>query len=226
LVYSHFAGVATAETCRSWNAAIDRNAGHLSKYSSSLRIHSIPEIELLPGLDCGVFLPWCESVLGGAVVCDLSECWIRRQYAPANYPPQHAPHSWHQDGALRFDFEGEIAQNRNEGLLEMVTCWIALAPCGVDAPGLELIAESPGVLVAPANLTEERIRTRFPGESFVRPALYAGDALLFRGDVLHRTHVNSSMTRDRTSVELRLFPADRIPPRLTGDEFVRMNYSL
>ena len=56
------------------------------------------------------------------------------------------------------------------------------------------------------------------------PVDESGDALLFRGDVLHRTHVTPRMTRDRTSIELRFFAADRIPERLRGDQFVTFKW--
>src|ERR1051325_3407464 len=47
---------------------------------------------------------WIKNELESHVVCDLDQSWVRRQYAPANYPRFHAPHGWHQDGALKFDF--------------------------------------------------------------------------------------------------------------------------
>jgi hypothetical protein len=78
------------------------------------------------------------------------------------------------------------------------------------------------LLIAPASLSNERIRERFPVESFVQPVMNPGDALLFRGGVPHRTHVKPSMTQDRTSIELRFFPADAIPQRLDGDRFVHL----
>jgi hypothetical protein len=40
-----------------------------------------------------------------------------------------------------------------------------------------------------------------------------GDALVFGGGVLHHTHVAATMTRDRTSLELRFFPPEaRLAP--------------
>jgi len=75
-------------------------------------------------------------------------------------------------------------------------------------------------LVAPGELAEERVRPRFASQEFWRPVMEPGDALLFRGDIIHRTHVTSTMTRDRTSLELRFFSADRVPARLEGDRFI------
>lgn len=203
-------------------AAIDEHAHNLSEYASSIRLKSIPGIfaeDIRAATQGPALVSYCEKALGDRIVCDLDECWVRRQYAPRNYPPRHAPHSWHQDGALRFDFSHHLSEDQPNGVLDMVTCWIALTPCGVDAPGLELIATSPDVLIAPANLTDERVRRRFAPEEFVRPQMQSGDALLFSGEVLHRTHVSSSMSKDRTSIELRFFSANRISERLKGDHF-------
>jgi hypothetical protein len=77
-------------------------------------------------------------------------------------------------------------------------------------------------LVQPTELTEQRVRARFPPEEFWRPAMQAGDAVLFRGEILHRTHVTSEMTCDRTSIEARFFPGDQIPDRLKSDRFLTL----
>jgi hypothetical protein len=167
---------------------------------------------------------WIRDELGNRLACDLDQAWVRRQYAPSRYPPFHAPHGWHQDGALGFDYlshrDGKFPP---DALLSMVTCWIALGPCGADAPGLELVTRRLESLLAPAELTDQCLRARFRPEEFWRPVLEAGDALLFRGDLLHRTHVTPAMTEDRTSIELRFFPADNIPARLSGDRFIRLD---
>jgi ectoine hydroxylase-related dioxygenase (phytanoyl-CoA dioxygenase family) len=213
--------VVRPEDCARWLAAIERHVHELSEYASSIRLKSIPGILAEDFWAQGTpVVNYCESALGGTIACDLDECWVRRQYAPRNYPARHTPHSWHQDGALRFDFSGRLKEDQQNGVLEMVTCWIALTPCGVDAPGLELIAKDPGVLIAPANLTAERVCQRFASEEFIRPQMQPGDALLFSGDVLHRTHVSASMSKDRTSLEFRFFPASRIPDRLKSDHFM------
>src|SRR5437764_13009699 len=88
-------------------------------------------------------------------------------------------------------------------LLPMTTCWIALGACGLEAPGLEIVTRRLEGLLAPAELVDERVQARFAPEEFWRPVMEAGDAVLFRGDILHRTHVTPAMTKDRTSIELR-----------------------
>ncbi|WP_293746145.1 phytanoyl-CoA dioxygenase family protein [uncultured Paraglaciecola sp.] len=157
------------------------------------------------------------------VLCDFDQAWIRRQYAPHLYPTNHAPHGWHQDGALGFDF---LATNNKqldpEGLLPTVTCWIALTKCGVDAPGLEFVSQTVDALLLPEELTSHSINSRFSVDSFYTPQMDAGDALIFQGGTLHRTHVVKIMQTNRTSVELRFVAKHNIPQRLSGDYFIPM----
>jgi hypothetical protein len=168
---------------------------------------------------------WIERALSGGAVCDLNQSWVRRQYAPANYPPHHAPHGWHQDGALGFDFLSHSGGNYpGDALLRMATCWIPLDPCGVEAPGLELMTERLPQLLPPAELSHARICKRFPGDHFWRPAMQPGNALLFCGDTLHRTHVTPAMTCDRSSIELRFFPASGFPARLKQSRLVPLGH--
>jgi ectoine hydroxylase-related dioxygenase (phytanoyl-CoA dioxygenase family) len=165
----------------------------------------------------------CVAALGARVACNLDQCWLRRQYAPANAPPRHRPHAWHQDGALGFDFGADTAPEALAGgLLEMLTCWIALVPCGVDAPGLELVVEPQERVLALLELEAERMHERHPATSLRRPALATGDALLFAGGIVHRTHVSPAMAHDRTRLELRFFAAERIPDRLAADRFTML----
>ena len=168
------------------------------------------------------FLEIIERELGGPVVCDLDHAWVRRQYAVHRRPPGHVPHSWHQDGALLYPFDptGACAPAA-DGLLRMVTCWVALTPCGQQAPGLELVRQRVDSLLPPHEMTEECVPARFPPERFWRPVMEPGDVLLFSGGTLHRTHVEPDMDADRTSIELRFFPAHSIPERLAGDRFAK-----
>jgi hypothetical protein len=162
-----------------------------------------------------------EHILGGLAACDLDQAWVRRQYAPARYPRFHAPHGWHQDGALGCDFsKTDPDASEANNLLPMLTCWIPLVPCGYDAPGLEFVATSPNVVLPPSALTETSVRSTFPQEHLVKPVMKPGDVVLFQSNVLHRTYVTPGMQSDRTSIELRFVAADRIPPRLAPDRFV------
>lgn len=194
---------------------------------SSLTLGAIlcdEEIRSLAALiSTGRINKWLHGELGDSIACDLDQAWVRRQYAPSHYPVFHTPHGWHQDGALKFDFQAHRAgEFPPDALLSMATCWIALTPCGAESPGLELVTQRLEGLLTPANLIEEDVRKRFTAELFWRPVMEPGDALLFRGDMLHRTHVTRAMTKDRTSLEFRFFSADNIPSRLKGDRFVRL----
>ena len=177
--------------------------------------------ELLNSISTGVAGMWIRNILGWCPLCNLDQSWVRRQYAPSRYPPLHAPHGWHQDGALKFDFQSHPdSEFPRNAVLNMVTCWIPLNSCGLDAPGLELITERLGALLSPRQLQTEFLQTRFTPKRFWQPSLGPGDALLFRGDILHRTHVMPEMTNDRTSIELRFFSAVSIPERLQADRFI------
>jgi len=141
------------------------------------------ELQTLFGaIDAGRAGAWIRSTISGGLACNLTQSWVRRQYAPHRYPPLHAPHGWHQDGALRFDFQSHPDGNfPSDAVLPMVTCWIALGPCGVGAPGLEIVTRRLDTLLIPGELSNERVRTRFACEEFYRPAMEAGDAVLMRG---------------------------------------------
>jgi ectoine hydroxylase-related dioxygenase (phytanoyl-CoA dioxygenase family) len=145
-----------------------------------------------------------QDALGGAPWCLADQCWVRRA---------RPPHHWHQDGGLHHDY---LNQPLAGALLPMVTCWIALTPCGDDAPGLEWVEPALPQLLPPAELTDSAVHARFPETAFHRPRLAAGDALVFGGGLLHRTHATAAMTRPRTSIECR-FCAHPPPPRLAAE---------
>lgn len=168
----------------------------------------------------GVFEGY-RSILGERPACNLDECWVRRQFPIEDPPSGQGPHSWHQDGALKFDFTRRVGSVPPEGaLLNMLTCWIALTPCGIDAPGLELVRRGRLESLTPDELCPENMARRFPDDAFWRPVMASGDALLFLGNVPHRTHVDASMRQERSSVELRFFNGNGLPRRLAGDSYV------
>lgn len=190
-----------AATVARWRAVLDARPG------GSLRlIETLALAEVLAAL--APLRPLLRSTLGPRPYCDVDQCWVRRA---------QPPHHWHQDGALRHDFIAHPGVPPAEALLTMRTVWIALTPCGVDAPGLEWAEPAPTRLLSPAELTDAAVQATHPRR--VRPVLAAGDALLFDGARLHRTHVTPAMNRPRTSVELRFFP-DPPPARLAGDRML------
>ncbi len=179
---------------------------------------------LLEVISTGPASDWLQSHCGSRMTCNLDQSWVRRQFAPKDYPQFHAPHGWHQDGGLEFDYPAHNDENiPPDALLSMVTCWIPLVPCGLSAPGLELLLQRFETLLPPAQLSDAHVRAQFPSEAFWHPLLEAGDALLFRGDILHRTYATPDMTQSRTSIELRFFPAVNLPPRLGRDRFIHVH---
>lgn len=154
--------------------------------------------------------------LGSTLLVDFDQAWLRRQFAPSRAPRGHAPHSWHQDGALGFDFAAGDASSP-DALLRMVTCWCPLTPCGTTAPGLEILLARLDRLVPLRNLADARLRSAFDPALFRTPAMEPGDAVLMAGFVLHRTHVRPEMTQDRTSLEVRFFGGSGLPARIAGD---------
>ncbi|MEO8526615.1 MAG: phytanoyl-CoA dioxygenase family protein [Caldimonas sp.] len=224
-------GAVPAAQARAWLAEVDAhpawqrdggNAANFNAHSSSLRLDAVDRFDvksIATALVADEVGAVCRAHLGSELACDIDQCWIRRQYAPDRYPLGHAPHSWHQDGALGFDFLADAGPLPRAALISMLTCWIALTPCGEDAPGLEFVDHEFDALLPLASLTDNAVRASHDESKFVRPMLQPGDALVFGGGVLHHTHVRDGMHLDRTSVELRFFAAGRIPERLRHDRF-------
>jgi hypothetical protein len=90
----------------------------------------------------------------------------------------------------------------------MVTAWIPLTPCGVDAPGLELLEGSRDALYS-----TESLRDPDPGSPRWTPSMEAGDVMLMSGRKVHRTHVTGGMGAVRTCIELRFVSAEDPPQR-------------
>ncbi len=95
-----------------------------------------------------------------------------------------------------------------------VNVWTPLTPCGVDAPGLELMARRthrilPTQTVEGAynqlEIAPATVYAAFPPECHFRPTPDIGDCILFLGSTVHRSHVAPEMTRERLSAELRFY---------------------
>lgn len=157
--------------------------------------------------------PMLQNALEAPIYCDMDQIWFRRQFPPANRPPNQYPHFWHQDGALNFDFMKR--DPKKEDVLNMVTCWIPLTTCGCTAPGLELVDVSLDYLLKPEALVDQAVAASFSNDA-IRPQMVPGDVLLFDGATLHRTYVVESMTQDRISIEFRFLAADHLE-RLEDD---------
>ena len=105
----------------------------------------------------------------------------------------------------------------------MVTCWLALTSCGDTAPGLELAGPGHKELLPLEALSERGIAAAHGSCDGDCPVLGRGDALVFAGGVLHRTHVTQAMTQARTSIELRFVAPSRIANRLPGRRLLTLH---
>lgn len=148
----------------------------------------------------------------------LDHCWVRHQPAPRHRATGQTPHSWHQDGALAFDFSAPPPYPA-DALLPMWTCWLSLTDCGTEAPSLAWYEPPLDHLLEPLSLSDDALhawRATRVSTTQRHAVMSAGDALLFGGGLLHRTHASAAMTQARTSIELRWLPAHAVPQRLAG----------
>ena len=143
--------------------------------------------------------------LGERPVLSVTKCTLRRVGVDSGT-------DWHQDGA----FLG--------GGIRTVNVWLALSDCGEDAPGLDIVPRRLDHVVETGTggakfdwSVGPDVAERIAGPAGVhRPRFGAGDALLFDDLCLHRTAVESSMSRVRRSAETWCFapstyPDDQIP---------------
>jgi hypothetical protein len=207
-------GALPAALCQGWLAAL----GPAAADSPSRPLPALPQLdarELLAAVAASPLRAPIETRLGPAPLCNLSQSWLRHG---------RPPHHWHQDGALRFDFMAWAGRAPPaDALLEMLTCWIALTPCGEHAPGLEWVTTHIPRLLMPAELSDAAVRAAHEPDSFVQPRLQPGDALLFDGTLLHRTHLTPRMTLPRSSLELRFFRGGARVARVAGDVIAALN---
>ena len=120
---------------------------------------------------------------------------------------------WHQDGS----FLG--------GDIRALNAWLALTPCGVDAPGLDVVPKRVEQVVprdADArfdwSLSDAAVQAVARDAPVVRPEFAAGDALLFDQLLVHRTGTSPDMRHLRYAIESWFFapsgyPSGQIPIR-------------
>jgi hypothetical protein len=227
-----FTAVLDPPTCARWQAevraALAAQAGQPDGQGQPVWPNGLPLQQHLPGL-LGPLLEqvWAHPALSQALSLQLGpqpqllrpHCWARFQRPPARRLPGQTPHSWHQDGALGFDFLAPRPPGPAAVPLPMLTCWIALTACGPGlAPGLAWFDEPCAALLSPAALGDDAIDAAMgrllPRARIHHARLQAGDALLFGGGTVHRTHATADMPHDRISLELRWLPAGAWPARL------------
>ena len=147
------------------------------------------------------------AVLGERPTLSIGKSTLRR------VGPEIGTDWWHQDGA----FLGADIRALN--------VWLALSPCGTDAPGLDVFADRLDTIVPPGtddaafdwSVGRGRIdRLCAEGARIVSPVFEPGDALLFDEMMLHCTGVRPGMTQTRWAIETWFFapssfPMDQLP---------------
>jgi hypothetical protein len=142
-----------------------------------------------------------EAYFGQRPALSANKCTLRRVPTDTNT-------NWHQDGA----FLGREVRSLN--------LWLALSPCGVDAPGLDIVPQrfdeilptgTEGALfdwsVSPAVVED----AAGGPDAVVSPEFGPGDALLFDHMFLHRTGIQPRMTRERWAIESWFFAPSSYP---------------
>ena len=182
--------------------------------SVPMTVMPLDTTEVLQAVARSAAAPLLVAALGPAPWCNLAQSWLRHG---------RPPHSWHQDGALRHDFLAHAGHPAPaDAALTLWTLWIALTPCGEDAPSLQW-AEAPAAgLLSPEELQHDALVQRHGAAALPHAVLRPGDALLFGGLCVHRTHLTAEMTQSRASLEMRFFRADSLPARVAGDAGQRL----
>ena len=115
------------------------------------------------------------------------------------------PTAWHQDGTY-------LGEN-----IRALNIWTAYSPCGVDAAGLDIVAQPLTDLIQPDGgeyydqSVSDDTAASFGVGKIVRPVFNVGDAILFNQLSLHRTGVDISMTKTRHAIEMWFFAASTFP---------------
>jgi hypothetical protein len=98
----------------------------------------------------------------------------------------------------------------------LVNVWIPLSACGVDIPGLEVVAKPLDDLLDTIHegenfyaglgveIAADKVLAEFGAQRLYHPPFARGDALFFQGTTIHRTHVTAAMRSDRISIDMRL----------------------
>jgi hypothetical protein len=142
-----------------------------------------------------------EAYFGERPALSANKCTLRRVPIDTNT-------NWHQDGA----FLGRDVRSLN--------LWLALSPCGVDAPGLDIVPQRFDEILPTGTegaLFDWSVSPRVVEDaaggpsSIVRPEFGPGDALLFDHMFLHRTGVSPGMTRERWAIESWFFAPSSYP---------------
>ena len=144
--------------------------------------------------------------VAGACIGTAKPAAKRQSYVRCSHPT--APDlrlPYHQDGRVLLGGD-------------LVNCWIPLVDCGREIPGLEVVvARVPGLeptlpgepqanyfRAGGMEIDPDDVQRRYGPDRLWHPEFRAGDALIFLGTTIHRTHVAPGMSGGRLSIDLRL----------------------
>jgi hypothetical protein len=148
--------------------------------------------------------PVLTQYLGERPVLSAKKTTLRRV-------PTDSGSDWHQDGA----FLGRDVRS--------VNVWLALSHCGIDAPGLDVVARRLDLVetgtegaIFDWSVGRPVVERAAGPNGIVRPVFRPGDALLFDDRNLHATACSSEMTGARYALEAWFFapskyPSDQVP---------------
>ncbi len=127
--------------------------------------------------------------------------------------PHNKGGGWHQDGA----FMGKDIRSLN--------VWIALTPCGEDAPGLDIVGKRFDGIV-PTGTEGSRfawsvssdVANEAADDAIVSPLFEPGDAMIFDHLCLHKTGTRPGMTVDRYAIESWFFAPSTYQSMLSDAE--------
>lgn len=138
--------------------------------------------------------------LGDRPVMAENKCTIRRMLAE-----QLGKSPWHQEASVF-----------NSGPLRTVNVWLALSPCGVDAPGFQFLPRRMDSILEPElrfGLNRKTVTGIAGEDAIVAPIYEPGDAVLFDEYLLHRTKAEPEMPELRRNIESWLFAPSGHPLR-------------
>jgi hypothetical protein len=153
---------------------------------------------LIPILSRSAMRPCVEDYFGAPIGLSINSSSVR--FSERSNPVRRV---FHQDG----NFLGGPDT-------ETINCWIALDPCGVNAPSMEVYPQRVDGLfpagedgaIVPWEIDEATVYEKLGRENAWFPEFRPGDAFLFDHTHVHRTHTTPSMTKDRFAMECWMFP--------------------
>lgn len=193
---AHVTSAVRPEVCERLRKAAESWFSDDPKQLSVLLVKLMPECQDVTALLELSMLRVLFTIFGRMPAVSISDTYLRRVAPEAvdSYIP------FHQDATAL----------AGAGL----NVWIPLIECGVDAPGLEIMARRTGSILPTITSTGDYnqmeidpalVYASFPEETRFYPTPKVGDAVLFLGSTVHRSHIAAGMTRERSSVELRFY---------------------